>query len=94
MPSQIQALEARLRDRRAVRPEGSYSAALFADPELIQRKIMEEAFELCLEVGRSDHDGERVASEAADVLFHLLVGLVHAGVAFDDVLGELRRREG
>lgn len=36
----------------------------------------------------------RVAAEAADLLFHLLVGLEHADVPLDDVLAELRRREG
>ncbi|HET9061157.1 MAG TPA: phosphoribosyl-ATP diphosphatase, partial [Acidimicrobiales bacterium] len=68
----IQELEAVLQDRRRQPPEGSYSATLFADPELVQRKIMEEAFEVCLELGRTKRDPERVTSEAADLVFHLL----------------------
>ena len=88
----IARLEAVLRSRRAERPEGSYSARLFADPELVQRKVMEEAFETCLELGRPDRSAERVASEAADLVFHLVVGLVDAGVPFADVLAELDRR--
>ena len=52
----IDRLESVLRSRRAERPEGSYSARLFADPELVQRKVMEEAFETCLELGRTAAD--------------------------------------
>ena len=88
----IARLESVLHRRRAERPEGSYSARLFADPELVQRKIMEEAFETCLELGRVPRSPERTASEAADLVFHLVVGLVDAGVPFADVLAELDRR--
>lgn len=89
----LRELEQRLRQRCADRPAGSYSAALFDDPERIQRKIMEEAFETCLELGRVGRDPARVASEAADLVFHLLVGLVEAGVGFDAVLDELETRK-
>jgi phosphoribosyl-ATP pyrophosphohydrolase len=85
-------LEGVLRGRLAERPEGSYSARLFADPELVQRKVMEEAFETCLELGRAPVVPGRVASEAADLMYHLLVGLVAAGVPFAEVLAELDRR--
>ena len=34
---------------RELRPAGSYSAELFADHERLMRKVMEEAFEVCLE---------------------------------------------
>ena len=61
MASTIQELEEVLRERRAQRPAGSYSAELFDDPELVQRKVMEEAFEVCLELGRAECDKERVA---------------------------------
>lgn len=85
-------LEDVLRDRRATRPPGSYSARLFADPELVQRKVMEEAFETCLELGRQPVDRERAAEEAADLVFHLIVGLVDAGLSFGDVVAVLDRR--
>lgn len=85
-------LEDLLRQRRSQRPPGSYSTELFNEPERVQRKIMEEAFEVCLELGRPQRDPERIVSEAADLVFHLLVGLVDADVSFDDVVGELARR--
>jgi phosphoribosyl-ATP pyrophosphohydrolase len=85
-------LERVLRDRREQAPAGSYSAELLADPEAAQRKLMEEAFELCLELGREPVEPDRAASEAADVVFHLLVGLVGAGVSWEAVLAELAAR--
>jgi phosphoribosyl-ATP pyrophosphohydrolase len=39
-------------------------------------------------------DRARLTSEAADVLFHLLVMLQSRGVALDDVMAELDRRQG
>ena len=88
----IDRLEHVLRDRRAARPEGSYSVRLFDDRELVQRKVMEEAFETCLELGREPVNHERLVEEAADLVYHLLVGLVDAGVSFTDVRAELDRR--
>ena len=85
-------IEEVLRARMAERPGGSYSVRLFEDHDKLQRKVMEEAFELCLELGRATPNRERVAAEAADLLFHTLVGLVTTGVSLDDVLAELRAR--
>lgn len=87
-------LEEVLRSRKAEAPEGSYSATLLADPERATRKIVEEAYELCVELLRPVPDPERAASEAADVLFHVLAGLVGAGVGLDAVMEELDRRRG
>ncbi|WP_370327799.1 phosphoribosyl-ATP diphosphatase [Euzebya sp.] len=85
-------LESLLRSRKAERPEGSYSATLVTDPVAVQRKIMEEAFEVCLELGAPTVDRDRAASEAADLVFHLLAGLVGAGVSWDQVVAELADR--
>jgi phosphoribosyl-ATP pyrophosphohydrolase len=92
MAGTLEELEAVLVSRRDDPPAGSYSATLLADPERAQRKIMEEAFELCLELGRPVVDAERTAEEAADLLFHALTGLVGAGVPLADVLAVLERR--
>jgi phosphoribosyl-AMP cyclohydrolase / phosphoribosyl-ATP pyrophosphohydrolase len=58
----------------------------------IADKIREEADEL----GRAltDETDSRVVSEAADVLFHLMVGLRGRKLAFRAVLAELERRMG
>ncbi len=85
-------LEEVLRSRRTANPEESYTAQLLADPELAQRKIMEEAFEVCLELGRASNDPALTAQEAADLLYHLMVGLVAVDVPLSDVLAVLEGR--
>ena len=92
MPNALERLQETLQERDATRPHGSYSAELFADPELLQRKIMEEAFEVCLELGRQPLAADRVTSEAADLVFHLTVGLVSVGLGWHEVLEELEGR--
>jgi len=92
MSDPLAALEQTLADRRENRPEGSYSVTLFDDPDLVQRKIMEEAFEVCLELGRPAVDADRLASEAADLVYHLLAGLASVEVPIEAVYAELERR--
>ncbi len=60
--------------------------------EKIGAKIREEGGELA-EALASESD-ERVVSEAADVLYHLMVGLQLRGKTLRDVAGELARRAG
>jgi phosphoribosyl-ATP pyrophosphohydrolase/phosphoribosyl-AMP cyclohydrolase len=88
----VAALERTLAARRAERPEGSYTVELLADPELIGDKVREEADEVARAVaGESD---ERVAEEAADVLYHLDVALLSRGIPISrafDVLNDRRR---
>jgi phosphoribosyl-ATP pyrophosphohydrolase/phosphoribosyl-AMP cyclohydrolase len=71
----------------------SWTAKLLADPELLCSKVREEADELC----RALEDGEgkeRVASEAADLLYHAAVLMNLAGVEMEDVGAVLRKRFG
>lgn len=81
VPKLADFLASRLRDA----PEGSYSHALMTDSVLARRKIMEEAFEVCLELGSPAVERQRLAEEAADLVFHLLCGLTGAGVAWSEV---------
>ena len=87
-------LEAVLLDRKSRPPAGSYSATLLTDAERASRKLMEEAYEVCLELTRPHVDQDRAAAEAADLLFHLLAGLVGAGVPLERVMAELGARRG
>lgn len=64
-------LERTLGQRQAERPEGSYTVQLLDDPKLIGEKVQEEAEEVA-RAAREETD-ERVDSEAADLLYHLLV---------------------
>ena len=74
-------------------PDSSWTARLLAKgPEKCAGKFGEEAVEAIIEAVKGDR--ERLTSEAADVLFHLLVMLQSRGVALDDVMAELARRQG
>jgi len=64
-------LERTLRSRAAERPEGSYTVQLLDDPTLVGEKVEEEAEEV-VRAAREESD-ERVAEEAADLLYHLSV---------------------
>jgi phosphoribosyl-ATP pyrophosphohydrolase/phosphoribosyl-AMP cyclohydrolase len=64
-------LERTRRSRAAERPEGSYTVQLLDDPKLIGEKVEEEAEEV-VRAAREESD-ERVAEEAADLLYHLAV---------------------
>jgi phosphoribosyl-ATP pyrophosphohydrolase/phosphoribosyl-AMP cyclohydrolase len=85
-------LERTVASRAAARPEGSYTAQLLADPPLIGEKVMEEAEEVA-RAAREETD-ERVAEEAADVLYHLTVLLRARGLELADAEAVLdgRRR--
>lgn len=79
--------------RRRERPEKSYVVSLLdAGWPKILGKIMEESGELVDAL--PENDAGHTAHEAADLLFHMLVGLEVAGVAIDDVFAQLRKRFG
>lgn len=85
-------LEAVISARRDADPTDSYTAKLLHDGELNQRKIMEEAFEVCLELQRADTHREHTANEAADLIYHLMVGLAAVDVPLADVWAVLEER--
>jgi len=78
----LPSLERTVAARAAERPEGSYTAALLADPGLIGAKVEEEAEEVAR--AAREEDDERVAEEAADVLYHLAVLLRSRGLSLAD----------
>jgi len=84
------ALERTLADRRDRRPEGSYTVELLEEPPRIGDKVREEADEVAR--AAESEPGERVAEEAADVLYHLQVLLLSRGVPISDVLETLNGR--
>ena len=88
----LPALERTIAARSAQRPEGSYTAALLADPALTGEKVREEAEEVTRAV-REESD-ERVAEEAADLLYHLEVLLASRGVSRGAVAKVLNDRRG
>ncbi|MFT8464042.1 phosphoribosyl-ATP diphosphatase [Acetobacter persici] len=79
--------------RKGTDPSLSHSARLLSRGTYkVAQKFGEEAVECLIEAvaGRKD----LLVGESADVLYHLIVLWVDAGVAPEDVWAELRRREG
>lgn len=80
-------------ERKASDPNESWTAKLLAKgPEKAAEKFGEEAIEAIIAAAKGDR--ENLTYEAADVLYHLLVMLAASDVKFNDVLTELKRREG
>jgi phosphoribosyl-ATP pyrophosphohydrolase/phosphoribosyl-AMP cyclohydrolase len=88
----LPALERTLRNRAVERPDGSYTVKLLDDRELIAEKVEEEAEEVVR--AAREESNERVAEEAADLLYHLSVLLVSRGVSQSAVMEVLNDRSG
>jgi phosphoribosyl-ATP pyrophosphohydrolase len=79
--------------RRDADPAVSHSARLLSrGPAKVAQKFGEEAVECLIEAVTGNHDA--LVAESADVLYHLIVVWVSAGVSPDEVWAELKRREG
>jgi phosphoribosyl-ATP pyrophosphohydrolase/phosphoribosyl-AMP cyclohydrolase len=88
----LPSLERTITARKDEPPEGSYTAALLRDPGRIGEKVQEEAEEVA-RAAREESD-ERVAEEAADVLYHLAVLLRGRGLTLADAERVLDGRRG
>lgn len=86
-------LEATIASRRSSTAERSYTRSLLdAGAPRIGAKLREEADELARALESESDD--RVAAEAADLVFHVLVALAQRGVGWRAVLGVLAGRHG
>jgi phosphoribosyl-ATP pyrophosphohydrolase len=89
----LERLAATIAARKGKDPETSWTARLLASgPEKCAEKFGEEAVEAIIEAVKGDR--ARLTSEAADVIYHLLVMLAVRDVTLAEVLAELDRREG
>lgn len=92
MTHTLDRLSATIAARKTADPESSWTAKLLAmGPEKCAEKFGEEAIEAIIEAVKGD--GAKLTTEAADVLYHLLVLLAARDVPLADVLAELDRRE-
>ncbi len=79
--------------RKGADPDSSWTARLLSQgPEKCAEKFGEEAIEAIVEAVKGDK--VKLASEAADVLYHLLVMLTARDVTLNDVMAELEKRQG
>lgn len=83
-------LERTIVERSKDRPAGSYTAKLLADPKLAASKVTEEAGEVVQAVAKESE--ERIAEEAADVLYHLAALMATRGVSMAEALNVLNAR--
>ena len=89
----LERLAATVEARKGADPDTSWTAKLLAKgPEKCAEKFGEEAVEAIIEAVKGDR--AKLTSEAADVLYHLLVMLAARDVTLAEVLAELERREG
>ena len=89
----LKALADTIQDRKSADPDSSWTAKLLSKgPEKCAEKFGEEAIEAIVEAVKGDK--ARLTSEAADVLYHLLVMLAARDISLADVEAELERREG
>ena len=84
-------LEEIIKEKKKKLPEGSYTTRLFKKGvDSIVKKLGEEAVEVVIAVKSGKK--EEIIYETADLLYHLIVTLVEAGVSLDEVGEELKRR--
>ncbi|MFQ6775342.1 phosphoribosyl-ATP diphosphatase [Cereibacter sphaeroides] len=89
----LERLAATVEARKGADPDSSWTAKLLAKgPEKCAEKFGEEAVEAIIEAVRGDRAS--LASEAADVLYHLLVMLAARDVTLAEVMAVLEAREG
>ena len=89
----LQRLGDTLAARKGADPASSYVAGLLAKGEdAILRKVAEESAETLL--ASKEGDKLHLVREVADLWFHSMVLLAWHGLSVNDVLAELRRREG
>lgn len=88
----LEELEAIIATRAKASPEDSWTAKLLAQGrDKVAEKLGEEAIETVIEAVKGNKAG--LTSEAADLLFHLLVVLYANEVSISDVMAELERRQ-
>jgi len=89
----LERLSELLEQRKSADPQSSYVAKLYAKGmDSILKKVGEESAETI--IAAKNGDKEHLIYETADLWFHTLVMLAHAGLRPNDILDELARREG
>ncbi|KDE59920.1 phosphoribosyl-ATP pyrophosphatase [Halostagnicola sp. A56] len=93
MDETLAELFAVIEDRKETLPDDSYTASLFTHEKgenAVLEKLGEESTELVL--AAKDDDREEIASEAADIVYHLLVLLSMKDMDLTELEDELEAR--
>ncbi|MCA9980388.1 MAG: phosphoribosyl-ATP diphosphatase [Anaerolineales bacterium] len=86
----IEDLQALLHERKVNPQEGSYTNLLLSNEEELVKKVGEESVEVILAALKQGN--ERLVSETADLVYHVLVLLTAHGVSWAEVEAELAKR--
>lgn len=87
----LQQLYRLIQSRKKEMPQNSYVASLFLqDNDRLIQKVGEEAIEVM--IAAKNNDRQQLISEAADLIFHLLVMFVLSKITLNQVLNELASR--
>jgi len=78
-----------IRSRKESPIKESYTKKLLNDKKLIVEKVKEEIMELIDAIEKNTNK----VHEAADILYHLMVLLEANGIAIEDVMNELKKRQ-
>ncbi len=82
-----------LQDRKQTDPESSYTAKLFhKGTQKIAQKVGEEGVELALAAVQNNN--QDIISESADLIYHMMVLWIDAGLEPDEIYAKLAEREG
>jgi phosphoribosyl-ATP pyrophosphohydrolase/phosphoribosyl-AMP cyclohydrolase len=94
-PAILDRLESIIAARRASTAEKSYTKSLLdrGMPKILE-KIAEEHGELAAEFANPGAPADKIVHEAADLLFHVMVGLAARDIPLADIYTELGRRFG
>ena len=83
----------KLKERATENPDSSYTAKLLQDgTERIAKKVVEEAGEVVIEAIKKDKSA--LVNESVDLLYHLLVLCLDAGIELSEIWEEAARRQG
>lgn len=86
----LEVLVKTIRERKSSSEHESYTKKLLMDNNLCREKVMEEINELVDALNKK----KKEVHEAADAIYHLLVLLEANDIKIEDVLGELKKRQG
>lgn len=91
-PFSVSGLMTKLKERKKLMPENSYTTYLF---EKGLDKILKKVGEECTEViiAAKDRDKAETIYEISDLVYHTLVLMVESGIEIDDILNELASRD-
>ena len=87
----INELFSTLTERKNRSVQKSYTSYLLSNPELLAKKIGEEASELIIDFIKTNKDG--VIKESSDIIYHLLVIWISIGIEPEEIWNELSSRK-